>query len=192
MPVIIRTATIVESPDPSQGSASALPGAVATGHGSASASASSGGGGPTQTVRRTCRWRNFGPPVGGIIVQIRLVYSWSWSWSATASLVDEGSCSSSISYFFGQDVGASGGAGPLSGPGGGFDSNSDSLDGSSSIILPNNTDLSLLQVQTELFATAESGISGSSGSADAQISAAISGLQVEIITDPGGAPIVFM
>jgi hypothetical protein len=189
MALITRVATIVETPDPSQGG-SGVSGAVAGGHGSTTASASSSGGGSAQTQRKTCRWRNFGPAISGI-VKIVLKYDWSWSVDGSAELGGEnGSASCSSSYFLGVDVFGNGGA-SISGPGPvSPDSYSDGDSGSSTIVLPNNTDLSALQLQTELFATAESGIPGSEASSSAQTGATVSNIKVEITTDDG-APIAF-
>ena len=187
MALITRLATIVETPDPSQGG-SGVSGASAGGHGATTASASSSSGGSAQTQRKTCRWRNFGPPVSGQIVKIELKYNWSWSVDGSAELGGEnGSASCSSSYFLGPDVFGNGGA-SISGPGPVFpDSYSDGDSGSSTIVLPNNTDLSTLQLQTELFATAESGIPGSEASASAQTGATVTGIEVKITTADGAA-----
>jgi hypothetical protein len=116
MGIITRQATILETPDPSQGG-SAVSSASASGHGLTTASASSSGGGSAQTQRKTCRWRNFGAPVSGQIVKIELKYTWSYSLQGSAELNGEnGSASCSSSYFLGVDVFDSGGA-SISGPG---------------------------------------------------------------------------
>jgi hypothetical protein len=180
MAVFTRTALTVETPDPSQGGgASPISGAAAGGFDDG-VSVSSSGGGPTDTERKTGRWRDFGAQLANV-VKIELKYDFDWSWNAIADLEDEGSCSSILSFFF-ADLGDSGGAGPLNGPGGGHDENSDSDIGSATITLPNNTDLANFQVQCEMFAEAESGSSGSSGSASADVSMTITNLRVVITT----------
>lgn len=182
MALFTRTALTVESPDPSQGGgAAAISGANSDGFDDG-VSVSSSGGGPTDTERKTGRWRDFGAQIANV-VKIELKYNFDWNWDAVADLGDEGSCSSILSFFF-ADLGDSGGAGPLNGPGGGHDENSDSDIGSATITLPNNTDLANFQVQCEMFAEAESGISGSSGSADASVNMIITNLRIEITTAP--------
>jgi hypothetical protein len=129
--------------------------------------------------------------VGGVINKIQLKYSASWGISGTAELLEEsGSASCSASYFL-DSVFTSGGAsifGPGPKPPESFSENG----GDDFVIdLPVNTDLSALQIQTELFAQAESNQPFPGGSASAQTDAIVSGILVEITTSEAGV-IVFM
>jgi hypothetical protein len=129
--------------------------------------------------------------VGGVITKIQLKYSASWSISGTAELFEESgfaACSASYSLdnIFTSDGASISGPGPLP-----PETFSQSDGGDFVTELPVNTDLSALQMQTELFAHAESNQPFGGAGAGAQTDAIVSGILVEITTSDG-APIVFM
>lgn len=159
---------------------------INSGGGSDSNNCSSSGGGSPQSTFDTARWFNFPTSLNGFgpndIQKIQGQFTWSASGDCNGSVDGDGSCSSNSNAsgdIFGGvsgSIGFSLGAGiSLTGPGPVSDNDSFNDGNTSTTTFTPNTFASITgaECQAQTSTNAESGISGSTGSADASVAISI-------------------